>query len=221
VRWGPVVDGDILPANPFDPVASPLCENIPLIIGFTKDEQTLYNVGLPWWGKLTDEELLKRVQGMHGAKTEQLIAAYRKLHPKNSPSYLFTDITTSRIFLNTILLAERKAVQSAPVFAYIFSFEAPVENSILRAPHTIEIPFVFDIVDLAPILLGTDKETKRLGKLASSAWTAFARTGNPNIPGLPPWPKYDKDHRSTLIFDRTCKVIDDPMSEVRYILNQP
>ena len=219
LRWGPVVDGNILPVNPFDPEASPLCADIPLMIGCTKDEQTLYNVGLPWWGKLTDEELMNRVRETHGPKAERLIAAFRKLHPDNSPSYLFTDVmTTSFAFSNTVILAERKAAQPAPVYMFIFNWEAPVEDGILKAPHTIEIPFVFDNVDLGPILLGTAKSTKHLGKLVSSAWVAFARTGNPNTAGLPSWPAYDANRRATMIFDVKSKVVDDPMSEIRMIL---
>jgi len=217
--WGPVVDGNVLPANPFDPAASALCADIPVLIGFTKDETTLYNIGLPWWGKLTDEDLLNRVKAMAGPLAEPLIAAFRKLHPENSPSYLFNDMMSATFaFKDSVTLAERKAAQPAPVYTYIYNWSAPVENGILKAPHTIEIPFVFDNVELGPILLGTDLATKYLGRLTSSAWTAFARSGNPNTPGLPQWPKYDTGRRATMIFDVENKVVDDPMSEVRKIL---
>jgi len=156
---------------------------------------------------------------MAGPLAEPLIAAFRKLHPENSPSYLFNDMMSATFaFKDSVTLAERKAAQPAPVYTYIYNWSAPVENGILKAPHTIEIPFVFDNVELGPILLGTDLATKYLGRLTSSAWTAFARTGNPNTPGLPQWPKYDVSRRATMIFDVENKVVDDPMSEVRKIL---
>jgi para-nitrobenzyl esterase len=35
------------------------------------------------------------------------------------------------------------------------------------------------------------------------AWIAFARTGDPAHPGIGPWPAYDVDDRTTMVFDRT------------------
>ena len=44
----------------------------------------------------------------------------------------------------------------------------------------------------------------------SDAYISFARTGNPNTPRLPHWPVYDLAHRSTMVFDRVSKVVDEP-----------
>ena len=68
---------------------------------------------------------------------------------------------------------------------------------------------MLDNIELGPILLGTDLAPKYLGRLTSSAWTAFARTGNPNTPGLPQWPKYDASRRATMIFDVENKVVNE------------
>jgi para-nitrobenzyl esterase len=54
----------------------------------------------------------------------------------------------------------------------------------------------------------------------SSAWLAFARTGDPNGPGIPSWPPYDAKRRATLVFDLESRVIDDPFDEVRTILQR-
>ena len=44
----------------------------------------------------------------------------------------------------------------------------------------------------------------------SAAWANFAKTGNPNAPGLPQWPAYDEKQRLTMILDRQSKVVADP-----------
>jgi para-nitrobenzyl esterase len=49
----------------------------------------------------------------------------------------------------------------------------------------------------------------------SEAWIAFARSGDPNHDGLPEWPAYDLDRRSTMIFDNQCRTEDDPYRQKR------
>lgn len=221
-RWGPVVDGVALPAHPFDPVAPAQSASVPVLIGCTKDEATLYNVGLPWWGKLTEPELVDKLKPQFGDKTDRLIAAFRKMRPTDSPSYLYTDVASAAFaFMGSITLAERKAEQyAAPVYMYIWEWGAPIDNGIMRAPHTMEIPFVFDNVDKGPILLGTAESTKSLGRQTSSAWTAFARSGDPNkgSVGLPHWPPYEAQTRATMMFDLKSRIESDPYGEVRKIM---
>jgi para-nitrobenzyl esterase len=49
----------------------------------------------------------------------------------------------------------------------------------------------------------------------SNAWTAFARAGDPNFDGLPKWPAYNADGRSTMLFNVPSKVENDPGREER------
>ena len=222
LRFAPVVDGIALPSHPFDPVAPAVSARVPIMIGCTKDEQTLYNVGQTWWGKLTDAELTEKAKTIPGVadKSEALIAAFRKLRPGDSPSYLYTDVASSTFaFANSIRLAERKAaLKAAPAYFYVFQWGAPVDDGILRAPHTMEIPFAFDNADKGPLLLGNDPAMQALAKVVSTTWVTFARTGNPNHSGLPQWPAYDSEKRATMTFNTPCKVVDDLEGEVRKIL---
>ena len=56
-------------------------------------------------------------------------------------------------------------------------------------------------------MTGGTPEAYRLSDLMSSAWIAFIRTGNPNVEGLPEWPKYTAENGNTMVFDNTCKVV--------------
>jgi para-nitrobenzyl esterase len=47
------------------------------------------------------------------------------------------------------------------------------------------------------------------------AWVAFARTGDPNHPGLPDWSAYETTRRATMLFDATSRVVDDPDGDER------
>jgi para-nitrobenzyl esterase len=54
--------------------------------------------------------------------------------------------------------------------------------------HGSEIPYVFDTHD---DWLPMEEADRRLTSAMLAYWTNFARTGDPNGAGLPPWPAYD------------------------------
>jgi len=51
----------------------------------------------------------------------------------------------------------------------------------------------------------------------SQAWLAFARTGDPKRRPAH-WPAYDPQGRATMMFDLESRIENDPMAEVRKIL---
>jgi para-nitrobenzyl esterase len=218
-RYGPILHKEHIPDHPFAPRTRPLFDDVPMIVGFTKDEMTLYNVGFEWWRNLTEEGLRSRLRETYEDNTDRLIEAYRKIRPDYPPRHLYTAVLTSRQFLGATTLAERKGAQnSGNVYLYSFNWDSPIDDGILKSPHTLEIPFVFDNVDKAPILLGTERSTRRLGDQMSKVWTNFARTGDPNTRGLPKWAPYNTDERTTMVFDTRSRAIDNYMGEVRPLL---
>jgi carboxylesterase type B len=50
----------------------------------------------------------------------------------------------------------------------------------------------------------------------SSAWIAFARTGNPSNPTTGNWPAYGPA-RATMMFDNETKVVNDPAGAERHL----
>jgi para-nitrobenzyl esterase len=67
-------------------------------------------------------------------------------------------------------------------------------------------------------MVGPGPEPQRLADVMSSAWVAFARTGNPNVKGLPRWPAYDLKRRATMILNFESHVRDDPYRDIRLLL---
>src|ERR1019366_7512194 len=130
-------------------------------------------------------------------------------------------VTTDRMMrMNAITQAERKAAQhSASAYMYIFAWQSPVLGGKLRSPHGIELAFVFDNTDTTTGMNGTGADLQPLADKVSSAWAAFARTGNPNTTSLPHWPAYNAKSRATMIFNDECKVVNDPGRDERLAMN--
>jgi len=63
--------------------------------------------------------------------------------------------------------------------------------------HTAEIPFVFNNIDkIEGLIKGREKE----------AWINFARTGNPNVEGLPKWEPYNSKNGTVMIFNDKSEI---------------
>jgi para-nitrobenzyl esterase len=215
-KFRPSIDDKYITRHPFDPDAPAQSANIPIMIGFTKDEQTLYNVGNPEWVNTTDAQVLEAANRAIPGKGKEIAAAFKAAYPDYAPNYQLMQVTgTFRSLSSHHTLATRKAVQPAGVYAYIFAHDIPPQDFVLKAPHTAEIPYIMDNVANAPLFAGASEADIALGKLMSATWVQFARTGDPNgAPGLPAWPKFDAAKRSTLFFKSESVVVEEPFKDV-------
>jgi para-nitrobenzyl esterase len=219
----PAVDGRILPTHPFDPVASPLSAKIPIMVGSTKDEATNVFLTDPTWQTMTDADLVKRVSASVGPELAPKVSEmYRSSAPTDKPMHLWTSIVTDQMFTrSSVLLAERKVEQhAAPVYMYKINWNSPVLGGKLRAPHAVELPFVFDNVDVSAGLVGAGPTQNQMAEMMSRTFAAFARTGNPNVKGYPHWPAYTLEKRETFIYDVPPQVVSDPNSTYRVFWNE-
>src|SRR2546428_2268511 len=220
VAASPVVDGTSLPHDVFNPTATTLSANIPLLIGSTETEVT-WNVNTDYTPPADDAALcerLKRTVRADDVQLEKVIAIYKKGRPKASHLDLALIIETdaSQFRSGTDTEAERKsALGKAPVYMYRFQWYSPVSGGRLRAMHCMDIPFVFENVDLCKTVVGDGQDRYALAEKVSSAWGAFSRRGNPNHKGLPKWDPFTADKRATMIFNNECRAVNDPYREER------
>lgn len=202
--WAPTVDGTVLPAQPFDPQAPAQSKDIPLMIGTTLHEFTT-STYVPAFRTLTEDQAREQLQKKYGNRTDEFIRAFAKTYPGYQPKDLIDVDFTFRP--NAVEQARLKAVQGgAPVYMYLFAWESPVMDGILRSTHCMEIPFVFDNAVRHASMTGGGKEARALADKMSSAWIHFARTGNPNAEGLPQWDAYTPETGATMWFDNRCEV---------------
>jgi para-nitrobenzyl esterase len=212
----PVADGQVLPGDPFNPAAPAVSAGVPLLIGTNQDEMTLFLYGK--LGVMTDGMARMGLGRLVGDAKDQVFEHYRRAMPDAPAKDIILTAGSDLFRAPSLLAAERKVAQAgAPVYVYLFTWETPILEGKLKATHALELPFVFDNADLVPSLTGKDPERFKLAEQMSMAWVAFARTGNPNHPGLPTWPAYDTEQRPTLLFNLTSRVENDPGREERLL----
>ena len=201
--WAPTVDGDVLPAQPFDPQAPAQSKDIPVMIGTTLHEFTM-STYVPAYRTITKEKAVEILKQKYGEKTDDFLTAFEKAYPYYEPKDL---LDVDVIFRpGAVEQARLKAAQQgAPVYMYLFTWESPVMNGSLRSTHCMEIPFVFDNVTRHASMTGGSGKAQILAQKMSSAWINFARTGNPNHESLPQWDPYTAQKGATMCFDNVCE----------------
>ncbi len=216
----PVLDGRNFSQHPFDPAAPSVSSDIPFMVGNAATEATLYMAADPKNFSLDIGEVRRRVGRFlqtDAAMTDRIINAYRAAAPDSSPSDLLAAIATDYSYRRntTREAALQSATARAPVYAYVFNWRTPAMGGVLRSPHTAEVPFVFGTTAAAAPLVGTGPDIAPLTRNIMSSWVAFARTGNPNNPSVPSWPRYETAGRNTMLLELESKVASNPGGEAR------
>ena len=223
--FGPVTDGKILPRDPFDPDASPISSDIPMMMGNTHDETAgLIGRGDSTTFTLTWEKLPAKIeqhvkQFLGNLSPSDVIAKYRQWYPNYTPSDAFFSITTAaRSWRGLLIESEGRVEQNgAPTYVFQINWKSPVDGEKWRASHAIEIPFVFDNIAYGASMVGTSSEAQKMADIMSEVWIAFARTGNPNTSTIPQWPAFNLKERPTMIFDLPSHIENDPRGEERIL----
>lgn len=219
--FSPVVDGNILPQHPYDPVAAPTAAGVPMMISSVQNEQS------PSWmdsslESITLEEAAERLKQRagfgpgFGDKAREVVEAYAKAFPGRKPVEIWSLASSNR--QSVVALADVKSKQAAPVFVNWFTWQPPLFDSRMRAFHCVDISFWFYNTDLMLTHTGGGPRPKAVSTKMAGALVQFMRTGNPNGGGLPNWPKYSAAKGETMILDDTCKVENDPDREARKAL---
>jgi para-nitrobenzyl esterase len=212
---GPFIDGRIIPGDPIPMFASGKQAKVPFMIGTNSFDSDWMLPGEP-----TLEDYLKKVhenpeviKQLYASVKDQCIlnsfVMQDMLYPASAkllanhmqglaPSYMYYfDYLTKNI---------RPAFPGAPhtyEIAYVFGSldfltQAPakVESGANQCERIMKdiAEFKKENIwpkDWYPIVDKNDPDDKQLSEKMSASWAAFARTGNPNVPGQANWPTYD------------------------------
>jgi para-nitrobenzyl esterase len=212
--YRPVIDGVHIMAGPLTPEGLAVNAAKPLMVGTTETEASLWLGRTASNADLTEEELRARVKAQFDFSDEQvqqLVAGYRTDKPDRSPYELLAAMATDAIFRGRMLQGvEAKAnAGGAPVYLYNFAWRIPIDDGIWLTPHATDIAFAFGNMEVANIMTGDDLTADDVSRSLMSAFTAFAKTGDPNNPDMPDWAPYDTARRATMVVKEPCELVDD------------
>lgn len=206
----PVVDAASLPQAPLDAIKPGAAAGIPILIGTNRDEGKLFV--RPEMPVVPDEMVAQLLAVMIQVDLE---TAGKLARQYSGSTEAQARLVTDTFFWRCALQFASEQGKHAPVWMYRFDWTQPSHPLFCDAIHAGEIAFVFHTVRVLQIGgVVMDEETLKLAERMQDAWIAFATTGQPSTSELP-WPQYEEGHRSTMVFDRECSVVDDPDAEKR------
>lgn len=199
--FSPVVDGTVLPTDPWTALSTGAAAPVPLIVGHTRDEFRAFSRAD---GRIPhiDRGQAQEAVTIFGPTDET--APYERLLAGNGvptdPTTLYETVNSDWLFrMPSAHLAQANAETGAPTYLFERAYTVPRHDGILGAPHSADHPLVFgnlsggiaDRYYVQPVAAETD----RLGRRMRRAWASFAHHGDPG------WAAFTTDGLQTMIFD--------------------
>jgi len=195
---GITVDGYVFPRKPAHIFATGAQYRVPMLLGNNGREQ------VP--GSVLAKDLPQAIADAYGPLAPRAVKLYVGAPDPvyGTPAEQWGTDTSFRCA--TVAQAMWHAAAGNPTFHYEFT-HVPLERAALGATHASELSHVFGtyqqgVIGVGPIARATDADA-RLSDVMQRYWTNFAKTGDPNGPGVPNWPKFDAKSRGYVEFATT------------------
>ena len=190
VYFAPNIDGYFLPEDVYSIYAKGKQSRVPLLAGWNADEGNYRS----FFAK--EEPSVKNYAARASEVFGDKAAAFLKAYPGETDAEArrsAQDLAGDQFIAYSTWkwIEMHQATAHTPVYRYRFDQAPPAADGSAGeggAYHSAEIEFVFSVLASKP--LPWRPEDRKLSDLMSTYWSNFAKTGDPNGPGLPQWPAY-------------------------------
>lgn len=194
----PNLDEKVLLSNQYGRYAAGKFNDTPVLIGTNSDEGALFATP-----GMTPATFAAQVRSGYGARADRVLGAYP--HATDAEAvlagkHLFRDTTFGWSTWAWATLQSEHGKHPA----YIYYFDHRTPQSPDGANHGSEIAFVFGNLTapgMGGVVLKPTAAEQKLSAQMHDYWVNFAANGDPNGPGLPPWPAFEVKGQQAMVLD--------------------
>jgi len=196
----PVIDGHVLTGDAYTLYEKGRFNDTPVLVGTNSDEGSLFvRPGT------TPEKFEAQIRAGYGSHAAAILAVYPHATAAEADQAAMDVLRDSTFAWGTWAWARLQS-QKGHGKAYVYYFDHRTPQFPKGPSHAAELGYVFGTLGGAgggPAgLAGPPRpEDLALSELMQNYWVNFARTGDPNGAGLPPWPAFTSASQRAMYLD--------------------
>ena len=210
-----VIDGWVLPRAPAAAYAAGMIQKVDVMVGLNGRELSAFRVASAAQAKPSGgavdgiKKLADTARPLYGGWTDTAVALYAGRALFHSDEAI--DQASNDMLMACPLGAVAALTTASGQRAFLYRFDRSIPGkgeAELGAFHSLELPFVFGaFADPAWSWLPFTDVDRSLSGIVETYWTNFARSGDPNSPGLPRWSAWVDGDEPYLEFDKNGKAV--------------
>lgn len=192
----PFVDGYVIPEGVYDTYAKGMQNDVPVLIGWNRDDRMLPRAQ-------PAAAFREQIEMQYGEYANDFFAVYPTSTEEEAGRSQF-DMSRDQSFGIQVYTWAKMQTKSGKSLSWVYNFnrELPAAGpeTAFGAFHSGEIVYAYN--NLHTLDRPWEAIDQQIADQMSGYWVNFAKTGNPNAPGLPRWDAYDLQTEHVMVLDK-------------------